>query len=204
MKKTCPSCGASSAERSFVGAFCVHCLPIDIKVPHKIKVPECSRCGRIRFREWIPRTGKNLNAILGHACKGKFESCAYLNGEAVLLVPVGSKSIEVKRPVEIAFSKDICTDCSRAASGYFEAIVQLRGDRNRVRQVADKVRKTLEQRSFVPKFEELHEGIDVYSGSRKEAIDLIGELGYGYVRTEKLAGEKNGKRLYRTTLLVRL
>jgi NMD protein affecting ribosome stability and mRNA decay len=64
--------------------------------------------------------------------------------------------------------------------------------------------KKLQERTFIPKMEELKEGVDIYCGSRNEAIATLNVFKLGFLRTEKLAGEKNGKRLYRTTLLVRL
>jgi NMD protein affecting ribosome stability and mRNA decay len=64
--------------------------------------------------------------------------------------------------------------------------------------------RSIESRSFIPKIEELREGIDIYCGSRNEAIAALNTQSLGFLRTEKLAGEKNGRRLYRTTLLVRL
>ena len=110
----------------------------------------------------------------------------------------------MSQPLTLLFEKRICTECSRSSSQYFEAIIQLRGDPIKVGRMAGMMTNKLEERTFIPKIEELKEGLDIYCGSRNEAIAALNVFKLGFLRTEKLAGEKNGKRLYRTTLLVRL
>ncbi|MCX6769613.1 MAG: NMD3-related protein, partial [Candidatus Micrarchaeota archaeon] len=108
------------------------------------------------------------------------------------------------QPVLVLTEKCMCSECGRAGSQYFEAIIQLRGDPKRVEKMAEILIRRIESRSFIPKIEELKEGLDIYCGSRNEGIAALNSQKLGFVRTEKLAGERNGKRLYRTTLLVRL
>jgi NMD protein affecting ribosome stability and mRNA decay len=110
----------------------------------------------------------------------------------------------VRQPVLILRSQGICTDCGREGSQYFEAIIQLRGAPNRVEKMADVLSRKLQKTTFIPKMEELKEGIDIYTGSRNDAIAALNAFSLGFLRTEKLAGQRQGRRLYRTTLLVRL
>ena len=85
-----------------------------------------------------------------------------------------------------------------------EKMANLAKTEKKMEKLARMLVRRIESRSFIPKIEELKEGLDIYCGSRSEAIAALNSYSLGFIRTEKLAGEKNGKRLYRTTLLVRI
>ena len=63
--------------------------------------------------------------------------------------------------------------------------------------------KQIAKNTFIPKVEEMHGGVDIYVGEKKEVAEILMHHGLKAVRTEKLSGEKKGKRLYRSTFLIR-
>src|SRR3989338_327609 len=207
MKRICPRCGKSSHDAEFVGEFCASCYPVEIKCPSMVEVAKCSRCERLLGpRGWVKEGQFDFDLLIKRNCKGKFIEVKFdpVGGLAVFWVKAGSGETKVERKVELRVQKGICSDCTRRTGGYFEGNIQIRGEERKVQKFAMKIANELEKKSFIAKIEELKEGIDIYFGNRVAAIDALNEFGLSYYRTEKLAGERNGRRLYRTTLLVRL
>jgi nonsense-mediated mRNA decay protein 3 len=156
---------------------------------------------------WKHEGAVDLEGMVQKLCKGEIRNASFdpQSGELSLIVEQAGAFVEVKRKVAVNYAKTICIDCSRTASGYFEAIIQVRGKkRERVEKKAGEIANAVLKKSFIPKIEELKEGIDIYCGSRNEAIGALNALRLGFLRTEKLAGERDGKRLYRTTLAIRV
>lgn len=207
MERICPRCGKSSKEAEFAGEFCTGCYPVEIKCPHSVEVARCSRCERLLGpKGWVKEGEFDFDLLLKRNCKGKFDSVKFdaVGGIAVFWVRVGKEQMKIEKKVELRVQKGICTDCTRKTGGYFEGNIQLRGEEKKVQRFAIKIANELEKKSFIAKIEELKEGIDIYFGNRNAAIEALNKFSLPYYRTEKLAGERNGKRLYRTTLLVRL
>jgi len=207
MERICPKCGKSSKEAEFVGEFCSGCYPIEIKCPSTLEVARCSKCERLLGpRGWVKESEFNFDLLLRRNSKGKFFDAKFdtVSGLAVFWVKAGSTDVKIERKVELRVQKGICSDCTRKTGGYFEGNIQLRGEEKKVQKFAMKIANMLEKESFIAKIEELKEGIDIYFGNRIAAIAALNKFGLPYVRTEKLSGERNGRRLFRTTLLVRL
>lgn len=201
MARYCPICGKPDSEKEFYGELCVDCAKEKIGHFPTVRVRVCAKCGQvidkarkkkgIKFDDEVTR---QLKLKASHPkYSGDFSSVEY-----------DTHLGRLSQGILVLTDKQQCADCSRAGSQYFEAIIQLRGDPKRVERMERLFIRRIESRSFIPKIEELKEGIDIYCGSRNEAILALNSQELGYLRTEKLAGEKNGKRLYRTTLLVRL
>lgn len=201
MARFCPICGKSDSDAEFYGELCIECGRMKAKPLPPVRITVCQKCnaiidkGRKRKDVSLEREVTRLLKLKG--CDAVFDE---KEGTIEYETPLG----RIKQPVEVLIGKSICSDCGRAGSQYFEAIIQLRGDKDRMVRIGERLVKRIESRSFIPKIEELKEGLDIYCGSRNEAIAALNSNQLGFLRTEKLAGEKEGKRLYRTTLLVRL
>ncbi len=112
-------------------------------------------------------------------------------------------SLQVEKPITIL--KDLCQDCSRLASGYFEAIIQLRGDKERIEKTYFKVeKKLLANQTRIVKVEQLKEGLDLYVFSTRITGMVLSFLKLKFETSKKLAGRINGRNVYRTSFLVRL
>lgn len=201
MPRYCPVCGKADTHAQFTGEFCHSCAATRLEAFAPVRITVCSKCGAMidkARKKKLVEIGEEIARLL--KIKQKNPEFNPVSSQVTYDSPLG----RVTQPVLLLTEKSQCVECGRAGTQYFEAIVQLRGPEKRVSMMADWVIKRIESRSFVPKVVELKEGIDVYCGSRNEAIASLNQFDLSYVRTEKLAGERNGKRLYRTTLLVRL
>jgi len=201
MARFCPICGKADSDAKFYGELCMECARSKVQPLLPVRITVCQKCNSI-----IDKGRKKKDATLGQEVARllKLKGCDALFDEKTGTIEYDTPLGRMKQPVEVLIGKSVCTVCGRAGSQYFEAIIQLRGEVDKIVRTGERLVKRIESRSFIPKIDELKEGIDIYCGSRNEAIAALNANQLGFVRTEKLAGEKNGKRLYRTTLLVRL
>ena len=110
---------------------------------------------------------------------------------------------EVKYKIEI--EKTVCPSCSRLSGNYYEAILQLRGDPYKVLLLKESVEKALARKGVgITKAVKLKEGIDLYITSSKALLELVRERGYKVKLSRKLHGLKEGKRVYRLTIALRV
>ncbi len=201
MARYCPICGKSDQHSPFHGELCVNCAKDRIKALPSVKVMFCPKCHSL-----LDKGRNKKDATLSEEVIRllKLKRSNALFDEKTGEIEYDTEQGRIKQTIVLLTDKNQCVDCDRSGSQYFEAIVQLRGDERKVEKMTGLIVNKIEQKSFVPKIEELKEGIDIYCGSRNEAIATINSFALGFLRTEKLAGQRDGKRLYRTTLLVRL
>jgi nonsense-mediated mRNA decay protein 3 len=207
MELICPKCGASSRETDFSGPFCIKCRPVEIKCPKRLEFMRCSRCGRVRLKgNWVACPDEKLAQEALSKCKGEYLKATYsfMNQEGTFFVGDKEHMFPVKKKFKVNVVKNICPDCVRKSGGYFEAVIQLRGKTGKIRKYERLFKKMLAKKTFVTKEEELKEGLDLYIGNSRAVVEMLAELGVRARISRKLAGEKAGKRLYRTTFLVRV
>ncbi|MCX8194777.1 MAG: 60S ribosomal export protein NMD3 [Candidatus Micrarchaeota archaeon] len=201
MARYCPLCGEPEGKKRFLGELCLDCAKSRIPPFPQLKITRCKRCGFL-----VDKARKRKEASLGEEVlrllKLQRKGASFDEEKGEVEYELAGEKIRL--PVKVSLSEAACNVCSRAASQYFEAIIQLRGNGRKAQKMAGLLAARIERKSFVPKIERLKEGIDIYCGSRSEAIAALNSFGLGFVRTEKLAGQREGRRLYRTTLLVRL
>lgn len=130
-------------------------------------------------------------------------------------------SFDMEASTEIHLSGEQCQRCSRFYGGYYEAILQIRNDEKKIELdrandilgIIDDISDRLiskDRMAFIARVEELKEGIDIYMGSlsaaRKIANELIKRFNGSTGEAHKLMGldRDSGKKIYRTTVTVRL
>ena len=200
----CPRCGRSSKDVEFIEAFCRDCAPVRLECPPKVELETCTRCGRVKLRgEWTAHSAKKIAELVLGKCKGGFERAEYFPEAGIAKFDMESGA-RLERSIILEMKKTICQQCSRISGGYFEGIIQLRGDKERAEKYAGSLISRLEKKTFIAKTDEKDEGIDIYVGSSKAVVALMAELGVRALITKKLVGRDQGKRLYRTTFLIRL
>ncbi|MBT8507390.1 NMD protein affecting ribosome stability and mRNA decay [Methanomicrobiaceae archaeon CYW5] len=128
--------------------------------------------------------------------------------------------VQETREVLVVWKKEQCDRCSRLSGGYYEGVIQVRAtdrtpdihERSRVESIAysveDGLQESGERLSFISRIDDIKDGVDVVISSHHIG-DLItkqitNELGGKTTRHPKLIGEREGKKLYRITYLVRL
>lgn len=220
MSKNCPSCGRSEEETGeFVRNFCPDCYAQRFTLyhlPDEYELKLCPRCDRTFYSgKWVLLTPTEaVKDFVKRKIKSDFpfkveelrfekqvkEDLAIVR----LSFSMSGKKVEKKHRLRFKLVKDLCRDCSLRASGYFEAIIQLRGEWNDIHKVAETLLKRIEKESFVSKIEEKKEGVNIYVGSKKITHQLLSSLELRFTTSKTLAGRKEGKDLYRTTYCVRL
>lgn len=209
MERICPACGASSGKKPFVGEHCADCWLSRERGrwPASVELTVCVKCGRVwREKKW-KYPAPTLTASLVEAAFEKHGLEGHYNVEAGVFEGIlheGGGRVPFSQTVEVIRKKTQCPTCSRSESNYHEAIIQLRGNRDLVERAARRLVRRLEKKTFLARMEEMHGGLDLYVGFKKEVAGLLQEEELKFVRSEKLAGQKQGKRLYRSTFLIRL
>jgi len=209
MERICPRCGSSSGTKKFFGDFCEDCYlsKIDLTLPERIEVQFCKICRKVRVAKWEGLNKKVLENIVKKNAKGNYESfhvlsCGDNQYEAVFLVSNGSDYFEVRRKFSLKMNNSTCEECSRETSGYYEAIVQIRGKNTGKWSV--RIVRELRRRTFVSKYIQLDEGIDLYVGSKKTVAEVLDFLKLKPKISDQLYGVKDGRRVYRRTYCVRV
>jgi nonsense-mediated mRNA decay protein 3 len=204
----CPKCGKTSDAKEFFEAFCVDCYPFKVRLPKDLKLDLCKRCKRMKLRgEWQKYDIKKIEDWVASKCRGDYESCVFSLQSCVLSFRFGKedKQKTISRNWELETVDTICQDCSRVSGGYYEAILQLRGETDKVERKAQKIATALGRKTFISKWEEMHGGLDIYAGSTRVVFETLQKLGIRPSKiTRKLAGRREGKKMYRTTFAIRV
>ncbi len=213
MSKRCPKCGKTSDTVQFYGQFCKNCVEKDISeaLPESTEVILCKNCGKIRLQgKFVKDTGQNMQEVIQSAFKNyKIILIDYNVDDSTADVSFGKDKngevIPVEKKIELRFKKMLCESCSRRAGSYYEAVMQLRGNKERMERFIDRVNKYFERRGeFIAKVKEADNGYDVYLSNKKLASAYISSHNLETVNSYTLYGVKHGKKVYRHTYSIRL
>lgn len=132
----------------------------------------------------------------------------------------GGLAASEERTVRATAERATCERCSRMAGNYYEATVQLRGtagppgpaELDEGRKIAEDVTKSCFERgdrlSFIQETKAVKGGIDLVVGSTQQgraiARAIHDRFGGSTLESFKLAGTRDGRNVYRTSILVRL
>ncbi|MBN1324356.1 MAG: 60S ribosomal export protein NMD3 [Methanotrichaceae archaeon] len=122
--------------------------------------------------------------------------------------------------IEVRLRREACDRCSKMAGKYFEAVVQLRGSgrsptqeeistaENAAHQLAQSEYRRGDRLAFIQEIKPTRGGVDMVVGSAqlgRQIASLLHEtLGGNLRESSKLVGMKDGRDIYRITILVRL
>ncbi|MCK5233896.1 MAG: 60S ribosomal export protein NMD3 [Candidatus Aenigmarchaeota archaeon] len=226
--KFCPSCGRDTDE--LFSGLCKRCFSGKVKlleIPDKIEVKYCD-CGRIngrrkwKYYETIGAAIKDAVIVNAKTSKGAKISADFRTPSVMEPLKIAvtatadavlnGKTVSDSKDIFVFLSRQACTVCGKRRAGYYEAIIQIRGAKNK--EVLELVQSELEimfvddESSYVSRVEEKKEGIDVYVGAKIPARKAIEKAKKIYnvetKRSYKLAGTKNGKPVSRETMLLRI
>lgn len=204
MEDICIKCGEKG--KKMINLLCVDCYQPKIVIP-KIEIEVCKHCGRVRIRgKFVDYSEEEIEEYVEEKIKGEsvLSVVFILEKEKAFITLKENPEVEVERDCKVRFVDVTCKDCSRMLGGYYEAIIQLRGNWERIKRIKEIVQHKLYENTFISKEDIKKEGIDLYVGSSKHAIEVIRKLGLKYKLSRKLAGMREGKRLYRLTIAVKL
>ncbi|MFB3763985.1 MAG: 60S ribosomal export protein NMD3 [Methanotrichaceae archaeon] len=130
------------------------------------------------------------------------------------------EQVEESCEIPVRIKRIACERCSRIAGKYFEATIQVRGSSSRplskkeeeecksiAISLADSAYRNGDQLSFIQDIKEVKGGIDIILGStgagRHIGRAITDRFGGRTRESSKLIGKKDGKDIFRTTILVR-
>ena len=205
-EKICIKCGITSKEKPIIDVLCIDCYDFKVKIPKEITIERCKRCGKYKIKgEWKELSIEEVKEYIINKIRGDFEfgELDLKNKRVVLYFYKGDVETSRAFNYNAEIRTGLCRQCSRISGNYFEAIIQLRGDPKYIEKEGRRIAKKISKDSFISKIEDKREGVDIYVGSSKLALQIIRELGYSYKLSRKLHGLKQGKRVYRLTIALR-
>ncbi len=183
----------------------------------------CKSCGAIfSGNRWLHE--KSMQSAISDILlsRGYREFTVRNMGEAESLIRSGEKEVRLelgfrdrkrRESVHLKISYSHCRECSRAKSGYYEGILQLRNRKNAdFENILDSALSRIDARKnvFVAKTVESKDGIDLYLSSNRFMASLGKWLNENYGGELKSSrklftrSHETGKEVFRVTVLVRL
>jgi len=215
-KKFCPKCGKETSR--LVEGLCNECFKKKFKlieVPEKIKIIVCKNCGKING---IDPKKQSIRDIVRKKIKihGKIEKISikkskeigkrtHIDIEATGSIG-GVQKKECKKTI-VFIKEKLCDYCGKVRGGYYEAVVQLRSENNEnITSAIENIDKIIKNnKGFLTKVEKRNNGIDAYITPKSLVNKIIKNIPHKEMkRSYSLVTIKEGKDLYRTTVLLRL
>lgn len=209
-----------------------------ITIPSDMTVEFCAHCSSIHVGDrWLESKQSEEEIIAEKIVR---ESVPDENAEDIVLEidPISQKGsilevlvkargtvleLPVKREftLKVKLNRSVCPECSKHASGYYEAVLQLRGDKRpldsvEIKSVDGIIEKNLKKlfrknrMAYLTQKVEIKEGIDYYFGSykaaRKISNALKDQMGGLIGESPRLMGRDKsvGKDIYRIWISFRL
>ncbi len=206
----CPICNKSSDEIKFYGEFCADhaSKKLEESLPHQSELETCKDCKRINVAgKFVEENSMSIERAMKRELKKySVELVHFGNGIArVRVTDEKQDGLQIETNIHVKRVNLLCDTCARIRSGYFEAIVQIRGEHEKVGRMAEALRTYVEKNgSFVTKVETKEHGLDVYIGSKKAASAFLSSRRLKFKASYELNGMKQGRRLYRNTYFLTL
>jgi nonsense-mediated mRNA decay protein 3 len=235
----CPQCG--NTEVILSNGLCQSCFLSDfnlISVPDALNLTTCTQCGSVQEKgRWFDHNlsveEQAVQTIMEHVEVSESVENIHITPELVntrgsileFILTVTGKVLETELSqeyqVNVVVNKNVCNECSKYASGYYEAVIQLRSNQRVLSQdeisAADEIVKNRIKKlsirnrmAYISQRAEIKEGVDYYIGSLKAARKITESmkniLGGVINESPRLMGhDKSASRdLYRVWILLRL
>lgn len=185
-----------------------------------IKIKRCPNCGSVFLGGWTNKSAKEDEVItsLLHDVFNLRDSSFKVSGDEynrkVTFSGNSSRSGEHKEgQFFLQTSLSTCPVCTKKLGNYYEAIIQLRGDKGeRLDSILDFMMGLIEgapsRDVFLTKMDKIKEGYDLYLSEKQYARGMakkvIDRFGGTLKETSHLVGMKKGTELYRITVSIRI
>jgi nonsense-mediated mRNA decay protein 3 len=232
----CPKCGGPSKDGDLCGKCLAGDLAWYVCDP-RVFIVRCGGCGSLKTSAgWGDSTRERedleedaaASAIKFHqdvkrpSISVKLDHLSINRTYADLTIKgtLYGESLEGFCSLEVVWQNESCDRCNRQHGNYYEGVVQIRAEgrkatieeQEEAQRIAVQVETSMqnegERLSFISRFDEGREGLDIVVGSQAIGEQISREvtrrLGGRFSLHPTLVGEKNGHKLYRITYLVRL
>jgi NMD protein affecting ribosome stability and mRNA decay len=209
-KAFCFICGRSATK--FFAGYCAECLKERKQLfepPKRVIITICKMCKRVKFGKGWQEFDAAKHIRMHSKIHGEItefivkETDDNLDVSVTGRLPEGLSKAE-HYVVELKKNYVTCSDDVRATGGYYEAVLQLRG--NVTEHILKIVDKEIRNAGSFYTTEVLREGINLKIGS-KAAIEVAAakmkRMGATLTRSFRLVAEKGGKRITRTVIAAR-
>ncbi len=212
MLKYCPTCNRSSDEVRFIGEFCQVCITekLSKKIADEAEISRCKSCEKIKTREGFAVPDKNtikdaISLSLKPKCDIFIDSFDWKEADVRFRCEVDDERVAFTKKIAVKVNKVMCMSCYRRTSGYYEAIVQIRGDSVKCENMMKKLINFIDTRNtFTSRVDEIKNGYDLYLSNKKVASAFFEYYELKPKRSYSLYGVKRGKEVYRNIYLLRL
>ena len=235
----CPKCGKT--EEKLFDNICRSCFLEDVvlaEIPDQIEITICAHCeSRLEKGKWhnleISDEEVILNTLNDHITLNKYVQNIEIDVEMILergstieciahvKGDVLGEIIKQDYKLNVKINRNVCPECSKYMSGYYEAVIQLRADsRNPDEEeiktidmfIAGSINKISKKNkmAYIAERTVLKEGIDYYIGSynvAKRLSNILKDHVGGVIKeSPRLMGRDKsaGKDLYRTWISLRI
>lgn len=244
MRRFCPKCGSEKGE--LVGGFCSSCFWEKVleDFPRELRVTVCKSCYRhLHGKRWIQRTDIRGEERVVEAAvmetEGQIElpegvEIAGITGvisarskdgepsavEVAVRLEEASSGQEKEAKVLVSVDHQLCYDCYGAATGKYDAIVQIRAEGRELdaldRETVDGLiggsseRSEERGRAEISEVKENEGGIDIkftaLNPARMFAKELAAITGADLAESARIVGidKRTGGKTFRTTIAVKL
>ena len=209
--KFCFVCGKKT--ENLIKGYCEDCYNKEfslIEVPKEITFTKCTKCERLRDKNiWkdveIEGLLKDKIKILGKSVSIRIEKNDILHVTAKGYLKGSKKLKEEKHDIKIKIKKQVCGSCSKRFGGYYESIIQLRGN---AYDAMDFMEDQIIRERQTYRIEKSKNGFDIYLADNNFANKLTNVVKKKFnakiERNYKLVTRKQGKDIYRSVMLVRI
>jgi len=235
----CPQCGETDEE--LIDGVCKSCFLKDLvlaEIPDEIEITICAHCESRLFRgKWqeleISDEEIILNTLKQHLRVNKNASNVEVSVEILLSrganieclihikADVFGQIIQQDHNLNVKIIRTVCPQCSKFASGYYEAVIQMRADKRvldeeEINEIDSLILEKIDKMSvknkmaYISQRSTLKKGVDYYVGSYKVAQKLVNTLkdhfGGMIKESPRLMGRDKsaGKDLYRVWISLRI
>ena len=208
--KHCPICNRSEGEARFFGEFCEFCAgkKLKEKLAGEVEVEVCKDCGRIKVAgAFVPETKGSLEQLLAKRYRPYGVRLIHSSNGIARIAVTDEKQggLSVEHNAHLKMLKALCENDAKKRSGYYEAVVQFRGDEGKVERAAASLERYVEKYgAFITKTEQKEHGVDLYVSDKKPTLSFITARHMKWKGSFKLQTEKRGRRLYRNTYFITL
>ena len=201
----CVECGKPAES----GHVCIECLSKKSTLFLKsFEVIMCPRCPdgeadvRSDIKEKIRKSLESQKGVKSFDVDAKLDGPVSATVTAEMILPGSRKTKEETKTVRIVVRKRLCENCSRVSGNYHEAVLQIRGSRKE--EILEIVRSMVAP-EYLARIDAKKEGYDARIVQKSEAIRVATELRKKFlvVSSFKLAGQKDGRSLYRSVYAIR-
>ncbi len=235
----CPQCGET--EEELVDGICKSCFLEELilaQLPDELEITVCAHCNsRLESVKWQDLELSDeeiiLNTLQKHIKLNERAQSPKINVETLfergsviecmvhVEAEVLGQIVHQEYSLKFKIIRTVCPECSKIASGYYEAVIQLRAqdrvlDNEEIGTADALIGENIDKISrknkmaYISERAVLKEGIDYYVGSSKVAKRLVGtlkdHLGGNVKESPRLTGRDKsaGKDLYRTWISLRI